>query len=107
MTFFDGDQALWPLRSKSNGKIGYIDRNGDWVINPTFDKASRFHGGRAAAISADRWGVLNKRGHWLAAPEGTATLSTYGKVRCERGWIEIGALSTMREIGSLSRVFRL
>ncbi|PBB37631.1 WG repeat-containing protein [Mesorhizobium sp. WSM3868] len=79
MVTFQSHQELWPLRSKSNGKTGYIDRNGDWAIKPTFDKATYFHSCRAGALLGDRWGVLNKQGDWLAAPRATNALNTYGE----------------------------
>jgi hypothetical protein len=50
-----------------NGKVGFIDRTGNFAIPPTFDKASRFEPGfgRTSAERDGVVGVIDKAGAWV------------------------------------------
>ncbi len=59
------DDSLYPLKG-SNGKYGYIDKTGAWVIHPTFDGALAFSEGLARIevrkTGSDDWDTANRRG---------------------------------------------
>jgi hypothetical protein len=59
-----GDATLAPVQSP-NGRWGYINEQQHWVIQPRFEDAQEFKGGRAAARQNGKWGFINKRGEWL------------------------------------------
>lgn len=50
-----------------NGKVGYIDRSGNFSIEPVFDQASPFRSGlgRASAERDGVVGVIDKTGAWI------------------------------------------
>ncbi len=73
------EQSLWDLRSHHNGRTGYIDRSGNWAIEPRFDQAYAFDGDRAAAVFQGRWGALDRKGQWTHAPGEVSHISTYGE----------------------------
>lgn len=50
------------------GRHGYIDRQGTLIIQPQFEDAKPFRGGRAAVAEAGRWGLINETGEWIARP---------------------------------------
>lgn len=52
-------------------KIGFLDKNGQWVIQPQFDDARSFHFGYAAAELDGRWGIIDKTGSWVVQPKYT------------------------------------
>jgi hypothetical protein len=53
-----------PVQS-SNGRWGYVDEQQRWIIQPRFEDAQEFKGGRAAVRQNGKWGFINKRGEWL------------------------------------------
>lgn len=57
-------EGLAPVQSP-NGRWGYINEQQHWVIQPRFEDAQEFKGGRAAARQNGKWGFINKRGEWL------------------------------------------
>ena len=54
-------------RVSVNGKIGFIDRTGNFVIEPVFDKAGWFKPGleRTSAERDGIFGVIDKAGSWV------------------------------------------
>lgn len=71
----------WLAAVKKDGKWGYIDNQGEWVIQPSFDKVMPFSEGLAAAnigykfdpLDADKcqtgkWGYIDKTGQWAIEP---------------------------------------
>jgi hypothetical protein len=52
-------------------QVGFVDRNGKEVIRPQFEWATNFQQDRAFAIlpGSQRFGIINKRGNILHAPE--------------------------------------
>jgi len=57
-----------------NGKAGFIDEKGAWVINPQFTDARWFDRERLAAVStgtaqAPRWGFIDRKGAFVIAPQ--------------------------------------
>lgn len=74
-----------------NGKVGFIDKAGNFVIGPVFDKAGEFRPG-VGRTSAERdgiVGVINKVGAWVFQTnyQQIHLAVTYGKVpSSEFGW---------------------
>jgi hypothetical protein len=50
------------VQEEENGKYGFIDHSGRYVINPTFEDAKPFTEGLAAVRRNKRWGYLKKSG---------------------------------------------
>jgi hypothetical protein len=50
-----------------NGKVGFIDRVGNFVIEPVFDTAWPFYGGlgRTSAQRDGKFGVIDRTGAWI------------------------------------------
>lgn len=59
---------------------GYIDRNGKWVISPSFEKASNFSEGLAVVDKDGRRGIINYEGKfiYLQAKKQNAPFLTMG-----------------------------
>lgn len=93
--------------AKKDGKWGFIDDKGEWVIQPTFDKVLPFREGLAAAnigfffdpYNADncrtgKWGFIDPAGKWIIEPrfdavesfrEGFAKVNTGASYRAYQG----------------------
>ena len=61
----------------SSTKWGYIDRNGQEAIPFKFDWASTFIEDRAVAAIGDKYGYLDKTGHWVISPIYGADTSSF------------------------------
>lgn len=73
--------ALYPAQGE-NGKMGYIDRAGEWVIAPQFDSAGDFRGNYASVSiypadydpeTDDLWdmdcdGIIDRNGNFVLPP---------------------------------------
>jgi hypothetical protein len=68
-------------------KVGYIDHQGQVLIDPIFDEGTRFYEGLAAVKVKGRWGVINADGSFVIQPkswgwcrfrEGFASISVKG-----------------------------
>lgn len=67
---------LWPLVDFNSGKVGAIDRNGHWIIEPKFEKIFGFHAdGKSSAVYNGRCGILWSDGRWTAAPADVSSIS--------------------------------
>lgn len=52
-----------------DGKWGYIDASGSWVIEPRFDRCVEiFKGDRTRAWIGDHCGLINRSGAWIVEP---------------------------------------
>ncbi|RKD25919.1 hypothetical protein BEP19_03035 [Ammoniphilus oxalaticus] len=53
-----------------DGKVGFIDAKGTWVIEPNFDYALPFSDGLATVYDAveNKWGFINKQGQYMIPP---------------------------------------
>lgn len=62
--FHCGLAAIGEYRSDNilAGKIGYIDKSGDYIIKPQFDHASSFFMGLAMVEKDERNGIINTKG---------------------------------------------
>lgn len=54
--------------AKVNGKFGYINARGEFVITPAFDQAVPFSDGLAAVRAKELWGFIDKRGEFVVTP---------------------------------------
>ena len=52
-----------------NGKYGFVDNKGNFVIKPTFESVEDFHEGLAAAWQYGKWGFINKKGKFVIQPQ--------------------------------------
>ena len=48
--------------NKFSGTLGYIDKTGNWVISPKYNRAEGFENGVASMAIDDRYGYINKLG---------------------------------------------
>jgi len=60
---------IWDFTKDSNltyarkdKKVGFINTKGEWVIEPTFDKARAFNNGLAPVARDKSWGYINEQG---------------------------------------------
>ena len=73
-----GGAAEGLLALEENGKWGYIDRTGKFVIPPRFDMAFRFAHGEAKVIDAGVFSYVDKSGKVIMrAPAGVDSMSPY------------------------------
>ena len=47
---------------REDGKVGYIDKSGAYVIEPQYEKAKSFSDGRAAVEQDEMWGFIDTTG---------------------------------------------
>lgn len=63
-------EPLYPL--PRNGKWGYVNRAGDWVIKPRWRQVSDFSEGRAAVDAGHArgsvWGIIDRNGDYVLEP---------------------------------------
>jgi len=55
--------------AKVNGKFGFINAKGHFVIKPAFDQAFLFSDGLAAVRLGQLWGFIDKRGKFIVRPK--------------------------------------
>lgn len=51
------------------GKWGFIDRRGNWTIEPQFENATRYSEGLAAVSVGGRWGYVDRKGRFVVNPQ--------------------------------------
>lgn len=61
--YFDG--MCRDTKQMGNAKSGYLDKNGNWAIEPIFGIAGHFNEGYAAVRMKGKWGVINKKGEYI------------------------------------------
>src|SRR5208337_268285 len=74
----DSSGTLLPLRVTIEGhleprhegkKVGFVDANGHFQINPTFDDALPFSEGLAAVQIGEKWGFVDSSGRLVIEPQ--------------------------------------
>lgn len=56
--------------AKSNGKWGFIDKSGEWMVRPAFEFAGTFSEGLARVMSAENLtGYINRTGEIVIRPQ--------------------------------------
>lgn len=57
-------EPLYPMPFE--GKWGFVDRRGEWVIQPTWQRVTDFSEGRAVVAEVDGyWGVIDRSGEYV------------------------------------------
>ena len=56
-------EGLAPVQAQT-GRWGFINERQEWVIQPRFEDAREFQGGKAAVRQGSKWGFINKQGAW-------------------------------------------
>jgi len=62
--FYDG-----LAKGRKDGKLGFYDKTGKFVIEPQFEGVRNFRNGFAAAKLNDKWGMINTSGEWVIQPK--------------------------------------
>lgn len=58
------------FRSNSKDKMGFIDKNGNYIIEPKFDNAHNFAANGLARVEVNnRWGYINTSGEYVIEPK--------------------------------------
>jgi hypothetical protein len=55
-------------KTRIDGKIGFTDNKGNWIIEPKFTQTRSFHSGYCAAKEGELWGLIDKSGNWVIQP---------------------------------------
>lgn len=53
---------------KSDGKWGFVNKNGDWIIQPTYDFVTEFENKVAGVKKDSKWGIINENGEFIKEP---------------------------------------
>nr|WP_315140898.1 WG repeat-containing protein [uncultured Flavobacterium sp.] len=70
----DGVDKIWDFLAqdltyaRKNDKIGFVDLNGNWVIDPKFDKAKAFNKNLAPVLVGNKWGYIDMKGNLVIDP---------------------------------------
>jgi len=64
-------------RDPNTKKVGCVDSNGEWVIEPTLDVVRPFLHGFATAKQGKLWGLLDKKGEWVIEPKFVQLMDAY------------------------------
>lgn len=63
------NDGLLSAVSKENGKWGYINEKGKFVIETQFDAVNEFSDGYASVSVGGQWGVIDKTGTYTVSPQ--------------------------------------
>ncbi len=74
LSTFEQTSKLYPFSdglaiARWNGKIGFINNNMEWVIQPKYTAARAFHNGYATVELNSRWGVIDAEGNVIVEPK--------------------------------------
>ena len=53
---------------KLDDKWGFIDKGGEFVIEPRFSEAFSFANGRAGVVVGNKLGYIDEKGSWVWKP---------------------------------------
>lgn len=67
-----------PTAVKKNGKWGFVDVDGAWVIEPQYENAEGFSDGLAPVQTGEKWGFINQENELVIAAEFYGAHSFYG-----------------------------
>ena len=59
----------WLAFEDDNGKWGYVDMDGNVVIDPQYDEAKSFSHGVAAICTGGKWGYINRDAQVIVEPQ--------------------------------------
>ncbi len=60
------------------GRLGYVNDDDDWVIEPLFEEAGNFYNGLANVAYRGKWGTINLDKEWIISPD-------YRQINCLNG----------------------
>lgn len=71
-------QRDWAVKG-GRRRIGFVDREGRWVIEPTFGYANPFgdHAVTAATLDHNHYGLIDTRGQWVLEPQRDWRIETF------------------------------
>ena len=87
---------------------GYIDRDGQWAVEPRFESAQLFHGGYASVTSGGRGQLIDTQGRvvrdvgagWIAPPDHGMTrvgsAMRWGYLTSDGDWPDVLPFATLR-----------
>lgn len=76
----DGEYETSLFSVKTDGKWGYVNHKGEYVINPQFEEASLFTNGLAQIKVDGKIGFINEKGEMVLSPQyNSATMFHDGK----------------------------
>jgi len=102
--FFAGGLIPW----RRGDQWGYIDRDGQWAIEPRFESAQLFHGGYASVTSGGRGQLIDTQGRvvrdvgagWIAPPDHgltrVGTAMRWGFLTPDGEWPDVLPFATLR-----------
>ena len=64
-------KMLFPLKNDADGKWGYANYEGEWVINPAYEQIKGFNSedDKLAYVMVDgKWGAINRKGKFVIEP---------------------------------------
>lgn len=64
--FPDGETLTY---ARKNDRMGFVNQQGDWVIEPQYDKARAFRNGLAPVYVGKNWGYINAKGEMVIKPQ--------------------------------------
>jgi hypothetical protein len=65
----DFKEGLAAVADAGSKKFGYIDKTGQFRIQPEFDNAAEFSDGLAPVKTNGRWGYIDREGRFVIAPQ--------------------------------------
>ncbi|MCB9192646.1 MAG: WG repeat-containing protein [Flavobacteriales bacterium] len=74
---YEYSEGLAIKRDPNTKKVGCVDANGDWVIEPTFEVIRPFLHGFAVAKQDKFFGLLDKKGNWVIEPKFVQLMDAY------------------------------
>lgn len=74
----DFSEGLCTATSADNGRIGYLDAQGEWAIAPQLEYGGEFKNGRAEACIESGYGVIDMKGNWLLTPKYALVSTGFG-----------------------------
>lgn len=60
---------LRPLFSETNNRWGYVNKTGQWIVQPQYEAAGNFKDDVAFILLNNRWGIINQTGKILVEPQ--------------------------------------
>lgn len=57
------------IGKSKDGKFGFMDLRGNFVIEPAWDRVQTFSEGRVAVMKGGKWGFIDQEGKLIAQPE--------------------------------------
>jgi hypothetical protein len=68
-TLARGDERHHLFLASQNGKTGFIDSTGQFIIKPQFQSANDFSEGLAAVRMGGTYGFIDESGHMVVQPQ--------------------------------------